>query len=342
MSTRIAEYRINTTTFRVIYGSITEIDADAIVSSDDSYLSMGGGVSMAIRHAAGEELASEAKKLIPVPLGKAAFTSGFNLPAKYIFHAITIDYDTWTFADEKMISSATAACLNLAETLGVKHIAFPALGTGAAGVPFQVTCKAMMDTIGKHLLGDSKIEKLTITLHARAGISVSDLNIFYEQAVGQAAIYSQNNKLNLLLIEMEAVLKESGRKDLLPDIHQLKNKIHVTQKVIDEPEEIDSETEVLGELVHEIDQFTDKTVKDFNNKQLEIQLLQTKISGLYTTLNIKVAQLMKNEREKAKYGGIGIPPILEFAIEEGRQETEEMETKIRDLKKRLIELGNPF
>src|SRR4051812_5590825 len=93
MVRRTADYKINKTTFRVAYGDITKLVADALVSSDDNYLTMGGGVSDAILRAGGEEIRQQALKHVPLKIGDVAVTSAGKLPAKYIFHAVTIDYD---------------------------------------------------------------------------------------------------------------------------------------------------------------------------------------------------------------------------------------------------------
>ena len=68
MNQRTSDYKLNETTFRVCYGDITKLVADALVSSDDNYLTMGGGVSMALLRAGGEEISREARKHIPLKL----------------------------------------------------------------------------------------------------------------------------------------------------------------------------------------------------------------------------------------------------------------------------------
>ena len=81
-SQRKASYQIEETKFEVIYADITTLDADAIVSSDDNYISMGGGVSMAIRMKAGPSIQEEIKKHLPMKIGDVAVTSAGNLNAK--------------------------------------------------------------------------------------------------------------------------------------------------------------------------------------------------------------------------------------------------------------------
>jgi O-acetyl-ADP-ribose deacetylase (regulator of RNase III) len=56
--------------------------------------------------------------------------------ARYVFHAVTID-DEQRRPDPDVIERATRECTRLAHALGLRSIAFPALGTGVGGFPFQ-------------------------------------------------------------------------------------------------------------------------------------------------------------------------------------------------------------
>lgn len=172
MNTRVANYELNKTIFQVTYGDITRLKTEAIVSSDDNYLSMGGGVSMAISEAGGKAIREEARKYVPLKIGDVAVTSAGNLPAKYIFHAVTIDYTNMIYPYEDSIKAATLKCMQLADTLGVKTIAFPALGTGVGRFPFQLAADMMTRVIADYLMGDTHVELVTISLFPREGVNV--------------------------------------------------------------------------------------------------------------------------------------------------------------------------
>ena len=163
---RASDYRINQSLFRVAYGDITNLPVEAIVSSDDTYLSMGGGVSLAIAIRAGDALRAEARKHVPLRAGDVVVTSAGHLKARYVFHAATIDYDRMVMPDEEIIAHATARCLQLAETLGVRTIAFPALGTGVGRFPFNLAAETMLKAIIDHLSGTTDIEVVELSLWA--------------------------------------------------------------------------------------------------------------------------------------------------------------------------------
>jgi O-acetyl-ADP-ribose deacetylase (regulator of RNase III) len=147
---------------RIVSGDIISQAVDAIVSSDDSYLSMGGGVSAAIGNAAGPEFVRESHKFVPARAGRVVVTSAGRLNARFVFHGVTIEN-----ADPSLniISEILAGCFHHADTLYVKRIAFPLLGTGAGGFPRDVCLDTMVNYLAKKLLqGLTTVEEASIVL----------------------------------------------------------------------------------------------------------------------------------------------------------------------------------
>lgn len=339
---RKAGYQIADTRFEVIYADITGLITDAIVSSDDTYLSMGGGVSLALRMKGGPSIQEEIKKHIPLQLGEVAVTSAGALPAKYIFHGVTTDYEQWEFASAPILRSIVRRALQLSDTLGVKTIAFPALGTGVADFPFQMAAQVMTDTISDYLMkGRTKIELVTLCLYARPGMEEEELNRFFEQAVGIASVKAQSTKLDNLLEEVKATLTQLGKNSFIEEIDTLRAKIaeagqqfSTSKPDSDAPEA----TAELQALTAGIAALPTKEEEAFNDRQLQLQLLRTKLSGLYTTLNIKESHLNKYRIEEAKYGGVMVPPRLSFAIADLEEEIKALETEVQEIRREQVRL----
>lgn len=62
------QYTFNNSTLTVKFGNILDTQAEVIVSSDDCYVKMGGGVSRAILRAGGDVIIQDAQKMVPYRL----------------------------------------------------------------------------------------------------------------------------------------------------------------------------------------------------------------------------------------------------------------------------------
>lgn len=158
-------YPIGHSTLRLEFGDLTTSSADVLVSSDDSYLTMGGGVSAAILRAAGETIMRDAAKKVPAPLGDVIVTTAGALRAKYVFHAITIGDGPLT--PTQVVAQSTRRCLELLQTLGLRSIAFPAIGTGVAGFAYEDVAVQMADVIVESLKDSPQSLDVTIFLYDR-------------------------------------------------------------------------------------------------------------------------------------------------------------------------------
>src|SRR5659263_729261 len=73
----------------IIRNDITKMPVDAIVNAANTDLIMGGGVCGAIFSTAGiKALQAECNNIGNCNVGEAVITSGYNLPAKHIIHAV--------------------------------------------------------------------------------------------------------------------------------------------------------------------------------------------------------------------------------------------------------------
>lgn len=136
----ICELGVQGKSIKLYQGDITNLTADVIVSSDDTCLTMGAGVSKQIRSIGGIEVYKEAQKLQPLKLGEIAATTAGYLWAEKIYHAAVINfaYDMAVFSKnihEAIIEQAVKNCLETANQDGFQSLVFPLLGTGANRFP---------------------------------------------------------------------------------------------------------------------------------------------------------------------------------------------------------------
>jgi len=356
---RSSEYIINSTKFRVLYGDITREEAEALVSSDDNLLSMGGGVSMAIASAGGKEIGLHARKLLPLELGDVAVTTAGALRAKYVLHAVTIDYTKMQYPNEASIHAATFRCMELADALRLRTIAFPALGTGVGGFPYQTAAEVMTRTISEYLMRSTHLELVTLTLFARGSVRESNLsdpgkNLFYERAVASASVASQAKRLDFLLGELRRIMEPTNRMDLLSQFDRLESELSSAQRVltehsttieqIEQKQDKSSISSVSRQIVkmaanaQEAIQQKSHAVVAWGDRQLEQEVARTKLNGMLTQLNVTISQLNHYRIERAKYGGIGVPPILENTISDLEQEVGKLEADTNLARQQLASL----
>jgi O-acetyl-ADP-ribose deacetylase (regulator of RNase III) len=160
-------YHVGASTLTLEFGDITTSKADVLVSSDDCYLTMGGGVSAAIRRAAGGGILLEVAKKIPAKLGDVVVTGAGSLPAKHVFHAITIGDSESNATD--VVGKTTRRSLSILRMLGLSSIAFPAIGAGVAGFSYEDVAVAMAQVIAEELRNSSDALDITIYLFDRFG-----------------------------------------------------------------------------------------------------------------------------------------------------------------------------
>ena len=170
---KIAELKYKNLTIEIQYGSITDLEVDAIVNPSNKYLKMGGGVALAIKKAAGQQVEDEALEKLKnhknyahlkdyegfCPIGEAVVTSAGNLEPKikYIIHTPTMN-ESVEESNRNRILSAVRATMQRAyelwwnlglekDSVEVKSIAFPAMGTGAGRLPKNKAARAIIDGI---------------------------------------------------------------------------------------------------------------------------------------------------------------------------------------------------
>ena len=118
-----------------VVGDLTEQRVDAIVNAANEALAPGGGVCGAIHRAGGDAIFEEAAALGGCATGDAKATGGGRLPAPHVIHAVGPVWRGGGEGEAELLASAHRRALEVAEALGCRTIAFPALSTGIYGYP---------------------------------------------------------------------------------------------------------------------------------------------------------------------------------------------------------------
>lgn len=118
-------------------GDITTLEVDAVVNAANSALAGGGGVDGAIHHAAGAELDEACARLGGCDTGDAKATPGFRLPARWIIHTVGPRWHGGGEGEADALASCYRRSLEVADELGARTVAFPAISTGIYGYPAE-------------------------------------------------------------------------------------------------------------------------------------------------------------------------------------------------------------
>jgi len=163
---------IHNTALLLSLADITAQKVDAIVNAANTRLAGGGGVDGAIHRAGGPAILDACRKIGGCPTGSAVITTGGNLLAPYVIHAVGPVYRRGASEAPVLLRRAYKSCLNLAENNGITSIAFPSISTGAYGYPIAEAAQVALSTVIEHITGPSRIEQVIFVLFSSRDFDV--------------------------------------------------------------------------------------------------------------------------------------------------------------------------
>jgi len=172
---------INGRILELVESDITEMETDAIVNAANARLILGGGVAGAIKRKGGPEIQKECNKIGGTFVGGAVITTGGNLKAKHVIHAVGPRMGEGN--EDQKLKNATLSSLKLADQNRLKSIAFPAISTGIFGFPIQRCARIMLKTTIDYLKGQTGLEKVVFCLFDRDSYEVF-VNQLKEETAG--------------------------------------------------------------------------------------------------------------------------------------------------------------
>jgi len=164
------EVRIGNGILELLEGDITEMATDAIVNAANAQLQLGGGVAGAIRRKGGPAIQAECNRIGGTFVGGAVVTTGGNLTAKHVIHAVGPRMGEGDEDDK--LRNATVNSLRVADENGLKSVAFPAISTGIFGFPIQRCAEIMLKTAADYLDGQTGLERVVFCLYGKDSYDV--------------------------------------------------------------------------------------------------------------------------------------------------------------------------
>ncbi|MFF4790202.1 O-acetyl-ADP-ribose deacetylase [Streptomyces sp. NPDC001276] len=141
-----------TTVITLVQGDITRQRADAIVNAANSSLLGGGGVDGAIHRRGGPAILQECRALRAsrygkgLPTGQAVATTAGELDALWVIHTVGPVHSR-TEDRSHLLASCYRASLDVADELGARTVAFPAISTGVYHWPMDDAARIAVETV---------------------------------------------------------------------------------------------------------------------------------------------------------------------------------------------------
>jgi O-acetyl-ADP-ribose deacetylase (regulator of RNase III) len=142
------------TRITLVQGDITEQEVDAVVNAANSSLLGGGGVDGAIHRRGGPEILEECRRLRAarygrgLPTGQAVATTAGRLPARWVIHTVGPVYRPGA-EDRALLASCYRESLRVADGLGARTVAFPAVSAGIYGWPLPDAARVALTAVAE-------------------------------------------------------------------------------------------------------------------------------------------------------------------------------------------------
>jgi O-acetyl-ADP-ribose deacetylase (regulator of RNase III) len=159
---------IGKTTLRLVTGDIADQDTDAVVTAAHWRLNKGTGTDGTIHTKGGPRIYEECRRIGGCPIGDAVITTGGDLRARHVIHAVG---PVWRGGDEhepELLASAYRRSLEVAVQQGLRSISFPSISTGAFVYPLRLAAPIALKTIIEFLEREEhSLDEVRMVLYTR-------------------------------------------------------------------------------------------------------------------------------------------------------------------------------
>lgn len=236
--------------FSIVRSDIARLDVDAVVNAANEGLIAGGGVCGAIFSAAGYEQLQEAcRRIAPCPTGSAMVTRGFDLPARWIIHAVGPCWIDGHHGEESLLRRAYRSALDQAARLQVASVAFPLISAGIYGYPpaaaLDVACEEIARFLSDRVGTDAGDMRVLLAIYDRRAFAASldcydEVALCIQDAQGEESFFACDSAVCAEAAEKSCDLGFGPGFDLDLDLQAL-----AASRAIDEAE--------IAELLNKLD-----------------------------------------------------------------------------------------
>ena len=124
--------------FSIVRNDIARVCADVLVNAANERLAAGGGVCGAIFAGAGaSKMTAACAQIGHCPTGSAVTTPGFDLPCRWVVHAVGPIWRGGTHGERELLQGCYRSVFAEVARLGATSVAFPLISAGIFGYPVR-------------------------------------------------------------------------------------------------------------------------------------------------------------------------------------------------------------
>lgn len=202
--------------FSIARNDIAHVRADVLVNAANEALAPGGGVCGALYAGAGyDSMLAACRAIGRCPTGHAVTTPGFDLPCRWVVHAVGPVWRGGENGEEALLRSCYRSAFGEVERLGASSVAFPLISAGIYGYPAAAALGVARQEAGA-FLGRRPDVDVTLVVFSRdviaAGVGLmGELREFIGDAYVEESPFMRGRRAELAGVPTGAAPPDDGR-----------------------------------------------------------------------------------------------------------------------------------